>query len=162
MEVGSYQFATSGGWQVRHDVYMLTTAHNTPVDTAMKHPKGSHDKQPLPWPTCICDYNLFMGGVSLTDQYISYYSLTWRKTLKWWEKLFWRFIDICILNSWIIFWSSFPESKIQSHRLFRIELIAERISARLWIGDLFSQSMYVRTYVVGHAQECHAECRYIP
>ena len=22
--------------------------------------------------------------------------------------------------------------------------------------------MYIRTYVVGHAQECHAECRYIP
>ena len=42
-------------------------------------------------------------------------------------------------------------------------IIAQRISARL---DLFSQSTYVRTcvrrYVVGHAQECHAECRYIP
>jgi len=35
-------------------------------------------------------------------------------------------------------------------------LVAERI------GDLFSQGTYVRTYVVGHAQECHAECRYIP
>ena len=28
-------------------------------------------------------------------------------------------------------------------------LIAECISARLWIEDLFSQSMYVRTYLVG-------------
>ena len=46
------------------------------------------------------------------------------------------------------------------------EFIAECISTRLWIKVLFSQSMYVRTcvrtYVVGHAQECHAECRYIP
>jgi len=28
-------------------------------------------------------------------------------------------------------------------------IFAERISARLWIGDLFSQSTYVRTYVRG-------------
>jgi len=54
--------------------------------------------------------------------------------------------------------------------LVNIYLIAERISARLWIGDLFSQSTYVRTYVctyvrmyvVDHTQECHVECRYIP
>ena len=43
-------------------------------------------------------------------------------------------------------------------------LVAERISARLWIEDLFSQSTYVRacvrTYMMGHAQECDADCRY--
>lgn len=49
MEVGSYQFATSGDlvavrWQDRRDVYMLTTAHNTSVDIAMKRPKGSREK----------------------------------------------------------------------------------------------------------------------
>jgi len=38
-------------------------------------------------------------------------------------------------------------------------LIAEHISARLRIEDLFSQRTYVRVYVVGHAQECHVECR---
>ena len=38
------------------------------------------------------------------------------------------------------------------------------IIVRLWIENLFSQSMYLRAYihayVVGHAQECHAESRY--
>ena len=43
------------------------------------------------------------------------------------------------------------------------EFIAEHISTRLWNEDQFSQSMYVHTYmhVVGHTQECHAECHYI-
>lgn len=47
------------------------------------------------------------------------------------EKLFWRFIDICILNSWIIFWNNLPESKIQSHRLFCTELIHELVQPLL-------------------------------
>ena len=116
MDVGSYQFATSGQlvaawWHDRRDVYMLTTAHNTSVDTALKRPKGSHQKQPLPCPTCVKDYNLFMGGVDLADQYLSYYSLTQRRTLKWWKKMFWRMMDISILNSWIILGPTFLKAK---------------------------------------------------
>ena len=49
-------------------------------------------------------------------------------------------------------------------------LIAERISVRLWIGDLFSQSTYVRMYVrtcvhtwwVTLRNVTRIECRYIP
>ena len=40
--------------------------------------------------------------------------------------------------------------------------IAECISVRLWIEDLFSPSTYVCMYLVGHAQEYHTECCYIP
>ena len=51
----------------------------------------------------IIDYNNYMGGVDLTDQYLSYYSMTTRQTLKWWKKVFWRLLDITIVNSWILF-----------------------------------------------------------
>ena len=51
----------------------------------------------------IADYNQNMGGVDLTDQYLSYYSLTTRRTLKWWKKVLWCLIDVSVLNSWIIF-----------------------------------------------------------
>ena len=136
MDVGSYHFATSGDlvavrWHDRRDVYMVSTAHNTSVEVAMKRPKGSRDKQPLLCPSCVSDYNMYMGGVDLADQYISYYSLTQRRTLKWWKKVFWRMIDISILNSWIIFRTNFPESEIHSHRLFRIELVHELVQPLL-------------------------------
>lgn len=72
-----------------------------------------------------------MGGVDLTDQYISYYSLTQRRTLKWWKKIFWRMVDIAILNSWIIFWSSFPKNDINSHPLFHLELVNELVQPLL-------------------------------
>ena len=36
--------------------------------------------------------NSSMGGVDLTDQYMSYY-LVGRKTMKWWRRVFWRMHD---------------------------------------------------------------------
>lgn len=135
LDTGTYHFATSGSltavlWHDRKDVTMLSTAHNQSIDIVMKRPKGSRDKVQMPCPTCICDYNAYMGGVDLTDQHISYYSLTQRRTIKWWKKVFWRMVDISILNSWIIFRSNFPD-KITSHRLFRIQLVHELVQPLL-------------------------------
>ena len=105
--------------------------HNTSATTVMKRPKGGHEKRPLPCPTMINDYNMYMGGVDLTDQHLSYYSMTTRKTLKWWKKTFWRLIDICILNAWIIFHQNVPQSAIKSQRLFRLKLIEELVQPLL-------------------------------
>ena len=40
-------------------------------------------------------------------------------------------IDISILNSWIIFHSNFPDSPIDSHRAFRIELVHQLVQPLL-------------------------------
>ncbi len=97
----------------------------------MKRPKGGRDKVPIPCPTAIRDYNQFMGGVDLTDQQLSYYSLTQRRTIKWWKKVFWRLIDIAIINSWLVFRVNNPESKIQSQRDFRLELVRQLVQPLL-------------------------------
>jgi len=108
LDTGQYQFATSNDllgvvWHDQRDVFLLSTAHNQSVTSVLKRLKGCRDKKSVACPTCIQDYNLYMGGVDLSDQYLSYYSLTHPKTLKWWKKIFWRMIDIAILDSWIIF-----------------------------------------------------------
>ena len=110
---------------------MLSTAHNQLVGTVLKRPKGGREKIPIPCPTSISDYNAFMGGVDVTDQHLSYYSLTQRRTLKRWKKVFWRMIDISILNSWIIFRSNFEDSDIRSHREFHIALVHELVQLLL-------------------------------
>lgn len=138
---GSFRFATTKlptedgtteemvavWWRDRRDVLAISTMHNTSVTTVMKRPKGGHEKRPLPCPTIIDDYNMYMGGVDLTDQHLSYYSMTTRKTLKWWKKGFWRLIDICIVNSWIVFRQNNPSSHIKTQRLFRVKLIEELV-----------------------------------
>lgn len=119
LEVGQYHFARCGQmvivlWHDRRDVHVLSIAHNRSAGSVMERPKGSQEKVPVACPTCVADYNSFMGGVDLTDQYLSYYSLTNRKMVKWW-KLFWRLVDICILNSFIIYRHNFLESNINTH-----------------------------------------------
>jgi len=72
-----------------------------------------------------------MGGVDLLDQHLSYYSLTTRRTLKWWKKIFWRFVDISIVNSWIIFRQNNPDTSIKSHKEFRLKLAEELVQPLL-------------------------------
>ena len=93
MDPGSFRFATAGHltavwWRDRRDVYALSTMHNKSVVNVLKRPKGSRKKQPLPCPTIIDDYNQYMGGVDLIDQHLSYYTMTKRRSLKWWKKVF--------------------------------------------------------------------------
>ena len=46
--------------------------YNTSATTVLKHPKGGHEKGPIPCPTIIDDYNQYMGSIDLTDQNLSY------------------------------------------------------------------------------------------
>jgi len=83
-----------------------------------------------------------MGGVDSTDQYLSYYTLTNRKTVKKWKKVFWCLIDMSILNSFIIFKTNFPENDMNSHRLFRIELVHELVQPLLNLKSNTDQLPY--------------------
>ena len=131
IEAGKTEEMFAVWWRDRRDVLAMSTMHNTSVTTVMKRPKGCHEKRPLPCPTMIDDYNMYMGGVDLTDQHLSYYSMTTRKTLKWWKKGFWRLVDICIVNSWIVFRRNNPSSHIKSQRVFRVKLIEELVQPLL-------------------------------
>ena len=47
-------------------------------------------------------YNCYMGGVDVSDQYLSYHN-TLRKTVRYWKTLFYHLIDICVVNSFILY-----------------------------------------------------------
>ena len=111
-------------------MYLLCT-HKKAVEEIMKRPKGAKEKKSTPCPSMIVDYNQNMGGVDLMDQYLSYYYLTTKRSLKWWKKVFWRLIDICVLNSWVIYPSNFPDSTVNTHKLPRLKLIEEFVQPLL-------------------------------
>ena len=48
------------------------------------------------------DYNGYMGCVDKSDQMKSFYEIT-RKRKKWWHRLLWHFIDVNLVNSFLIF-----------------------------------------------------------
>ena len=73
--------------------------------------------------------------------------------------MFWRMIDISILNSWIIFRSNLPESEISSHRLFWIHLVHELVQPLLMLKA--SPDCPVPSVSEPHIDELTAEFVYI-
>ena len=160
LPMGNYRFAvserfsiTAAWWKDRRDVFMMSSLHEQATEMVLKRPKGSKDKTEVPSPSMVVDYNQHMGGVDLTDQHISYYSMSGRKTLKWWKKVLWRLLDIAIINSWIIYRSNYPDSSINSQKLFRLKLVEEMVQPLLTLRS----SPICPTYLHGKERLTTAE-----
>ncbi|KAF2901399.1 hypothetical protein ILUMI_04787 [Ignelater luminosus] len=50
----------------------------------------------------VTDYNANMGFVDKSDMYKACYEID-RKPKKWWYRIFWHFIDLTVVNAFIIF-----------------------------------------------------------
>ncbi|XP_025193668.1 piggyBac transposable element-derived protein 3-like [Melanaphis sacchari] len=53
-------------------------------------------------PFCIQEYNKFMGGVDFMDRLISHYPHGF-KNKKWYLRIFFQFMNIAIVNAWILY-----------------------------------------------------------
>ena len=83
----------------KKDVYMLSTIHD---DSMVHRADRRHRNQRQTKPTCIADYNKYMGGVDRTDQLLKPYEVP-RKTLKWYKKVAIHFMQLAMLNSFIVY-----------------------------------------------------------
>ena len=79
----------------KRDVLMLTTIHNEEMVPGRR--LAAHHK-----PRCIGDYNKYMGGVDRTDQLMQPYDMA-RKSLKWYKKLACHFLQLAMLNSFLVY-----------------------------------------------------------
>lgn len=84
-------------WTDKRDVHMLTSIHNNAMGVA----KISRNEEVVK-PTCVIDYNSNMGGVDRTDMLLSTTESV-RKTVKWYKKVFFHFLDFAVLNSHVIY-----------------------------------------------------------
>ena len=82
----------------------------------------------LPIPTFIDDYNHFMGGVDLANQFREAYELH-RTTLRTWWPLFYWLIDVICVNAYRLYvlhtTEHSPETPLLSHLQFRTELYCQ-------------------------------------
>lgn len=71
-------------------------------------------------------YNKLKSGVDLVDKMVGTYS-TKRKTYKWWKSVFYYVLDVCILNSPIIYFEQdyIKKQMINSRMLFFREKLIE-------------------------------------
>lgn len=82
----------------RKPVYLITTGY--PADDRVVKSKKSGIEAIKP--SLINEYNLHMGGVDSKDKSI-YHSTCTRATKKYWKKIFENFLDMALLNSYILY-----------------------------------------------------------
>ncbi|XP_052076485.1 piggyBac transposable element-derived protein 4-like [Mytilus californianus] len=65
--------------------------------------RSAWKRQNIKQPLVIHDYNVNMGGVDLSNQYLNKYSSYIRTQSHWWKVLFFHCFDIMVVNSYIVF-----------------------------------------------------------
>ena len=83
----------------------MSTMHNILASTVLKQPESEHEKK-IPCPTS----GWRCGPCRSTAKLLLNDNLT--------HTVFWRLVDIAIINSWIIFHINNPKSEINSQKEF--------------------------------------------
>jgi hypothetical protein len=89
---------------------------------------GSSETQDVPIPIAVEKYNLYMGGVNKSDQYISYNRVL-RKTVRYWMTSLYHLLEIIATNSSIPYNWCRMESQLKrvTQTEFRDRLVQEII-----------------------------------
>ena len=112
------------GWHDKRIVLMLSTWHNADVKSISRVIRGGHQEE-VEKPLVICDYTEHMGVVDRSDHYCTSYSFT-RKTLKWWRKLFFWLLKVCLVNSFILYKQATHAASFR-HLTYRQRLVEQLV-----------------------------------
>lgn len=104
----------------KRDIHMLSTKHDAKM-SEITNRRGHIIRKPQ----LMIEYVNKMGGVDLSDQLQQYYGL-FRKTRKYWKKLFFYLFNLIITNSYILH-KKFTENKLSQYD-FRLSLVHSFLS----------------------------------
>ncbi|XP_028420356.1 piggyBac transposable element-derived protein 4 [Perca flavescens] len=117
-------------WKDTRDVLICSTIHAAHgEDTTQRRIKGAGGQwsvQDVPIPPAMMDYNKNMCGADLSDALIGYYTIL-HKTKKWYRSFLFHFIDIAIVNAYILYkeMAVARKEKVMSQKAFRETLVTE-------------------------------------
>ncbi|XP_035829688.1 piggyBac transposable element-derived protein 4-like [Aplysia californica] len=109
-------------YQHKRSVHVLSSIHD-PTGQVIYKPRRKTAMKP----SCILDYCSKMGGVDLMDQVTSYYEIS-RRSLKWWRKLAFYLMDLCLVNAFQLYLKFSPAQKKLTHAEFRKSIVETLVS----------------------------------
>ncbi|PFX13075.1 PiggyBac transposable element-derived protein 1 [Stylophora pistillata] len=118
MKQGDYHSATAEGitvtvWKDTKDVSFLSNVHSSTGQDNVSRKKQGGSVVAITAPPVVQDYNENMGAIDKNDQLKKTYAIDC-KSKKWWMRIFFHLLDICRLNSFIMYqqcylsWNSGP------------------------------------------------------
>ena len=106
-------------WADKRQVPMLSTIHDDAMITKARRTRQAEGgREEVRKPVMVEEYNKYMGGVDKSDQLLSYYGFSHR-TVKWWRR---AFIDLAVVNAYILYCDTPHSGRRFTHEQFRIEL----------------------------------------
>lgn len=107
-------------WTDKREVRMLTTVHRGNMEDSGKVDYKTNE--PVMKPDCVIDYTKNMRLVDKSDAQIGTVECV-RRTVKWYKKLFFHFVDVSMLNAFNIY--RLVTRKKISLRLFSLEVVRQ-------------------------------------
>ncbi|CAH1983325.1 unnamed protein product [Acanthoscelides obtectus] len=85
-------------WKDKRCVHLLSNYHDPRIFSIVRRKSRNGQIEDVNCPRILLDYNMNMGFVDKLDQLKSNFGLD-RRSHKWWHRIFFHFIDICVVNS---------------------------------------------------------------
>jgi hypothetical protein len=98
-----------------------------PVSTVQRWDRKTKSKINVTRPSIVSTYNSFMGGVDLLDCLLSLYRIQIRSK-KWYHKLIWHFLDMIIVQAWIIYCRDMKKSNALKKDIFQLRVFKLKVA----------------------------------
>lgn len=110
-------------WKDNKPVYFLSNFHSPQNIEVISRKQKDGSRKDFNCVKLVNDYNKHMGYVDKMDMYKSCYELD-RKSKKWWQRIFWHFLDLTVVNAFLIFKERSPPgcSSTLSPKEFRLSV----------------------------------------
>lgn len=117
----SYKGLTWVQWCDKRIVSFLSNFHDPAVTDTVDRKQKDGSSMTMNCPALVKDYNHHMGCVDKADQNKSAYNID-RRSKKWWHRIFWHFIDVTVVNAFIIYKQSQPDPGM-TLKSFRLSVV---------------------------------------